>query len=308
MSLRVNSLEKNLTSKEAARLLGVSEASVKRWADGGLLPVARTAGGHRRFRPEDVAVFKRAGLHETGRPAARTLARSRSAHGEKLGGAAKRRRTAGLLYDALLEGRDEEAAAILVRLHLGGSGVAELADLALCPAMRRIGDLWHRGEISVAQEHVASRAALEALVALRASLHTDAPHGKMGVCCAVEEDFHELPARLAALTLEACGWEVVNLGTSTPFYALSEAVERFAPRIVCVASTILGGFDRAAREYAGLSETARRFGAHVVLGGAGFAGEDVRRRFPADLHAENFGQLEKFAVALAARGDSRDDE
>src|SRR5687767_7156732 len=50
---------KNLTSRQAARLLGASEASVKRWADGGLLPAVRTAGGHRRFRPEDVAAFGR---------------------------------------------------------------------------------------------------------------------------------------------------------------------------------------------------------------------------------------------------------
>jgi excisionase family DNA binding protein len=50
---------KRLTSKETARLLGVSEASIKRWADGGLLPSEKTAGGHRRFRPEDVATFRR---------------------------------------------------------------------------------------------------------------------------------------------------------------------------------------------------------------------------------------------------------
>ncbi|HYP52226.1 MAG TPA: helix-turn-helix domain-containing protein [Pyrinomonadaceae bacterium] len=50
---------RKLTSRETARLLGVSEASVKRWADSGLLPTEKTAGGHRRFRPEDVARFRR---------------------------------------------------------------------------------------------------------------------------------------------------------------------------------------------------------------------------------------------------------
>lgn len=298
MSERANTLGKKLTSREAARLLGVSEASVKRWADSGLLPTVKTGGGHRRFRPEDVAVFRRERLHETGRPAARTLAESRDTREGKLGGAAKRK-AAGQLYDSLLAGRGEEAAAILIKLHLGGSRIAELADLVLCPAMRRVGDLWYRGEISVAKEHVASRAALEALAALRASLHPDETHGKMAVCCAVEEDFHELPVHLAALTLEAHGWEVVNLGTSTPFFALSEAVERFTPRLVCVAATILDGLDRAAREYAELGTTARRFGASIVLGGAGFAGTDVRRRFPADLHAKDFRQLEQFAVPLS---------
>lgn len=301
MGTRANELSRKLTSKEAARLLGVSEASVKRWADGGLLPTVKTAGGHRRFRPEDVAVFRRKNLHEAGRPAVREPLKTRRASSAFLRGAAKRRETAGLLYESLVEGHAEEAASILVSLHLEGAGVALLADEILCPAMRRVGDIWHQGELSVAQEHVATRAALEALQALRASLHAREAHGRRAVCCATEDDFHELPVQVAALTLEAQGWEVVNLGTSTPFYALAEAIERFAPRLVCVASTVLEGLDRAAREYGEARKAAARFGAGVALGGAGFAGEDVRRRFPAELYAEGFRQLEEFAVSLSKK-------
>src|ERR1051325_8674833 len=79
---------RRLTSKEAARVLGVSEASVKRWADSGLLPMEKTAGGHRRFRPEDVAVVRRAGLNvdesrlNPKRPAA--LLHTRPAHEAEL--------------------------------------------------------------------------------------------------------------------------------------------------------------------------------------------------------------------------------
>ena len=304
MSTRANSLRKTLTSKEAARLLGVSEASVKRWADGGLLPTVKTAGGHRRFRPEDVAVFRRERLHRTGRPSARASVETHRAQGASLRGSAKREETAGLMYDVLVGGHAEEAAAILVSLHMEGAGVAALADEVLCPAMRRVGDLWHQGELSVAQEHVATRAALEALQALRASLHTHAAHGRRAVCCAAEEDFHELPVQVAALVLEARGWEVVNLGTSTPFYALAEAIERFEPRLVCVTATILEGLDRAAREYGEARKAAARFGAGLALGGAGFAEEDVRRRFPAELHAEDFRQLEQFAVSLTEEGEA----
>lgn len=304
MSTRANSPRKTLTSKEAARLLGVSEASVKRWADGGLLPTVKTAGGHRRFRPEDVAVFRREHLHTTGRPSARAPIQTQDAHGAKLREGATREGAAGVMYDVVLGGHADEAAAMLVSLHLEGAGVAELADEVLCPAMRRVGDLWHRGEISVAQEHVATRAALEAIRALRASLHPHAAHGRRAVCCATEEDFHELPVQVASLVLEARGWEVINLGTSTPFYALAEAIERFAPRLVCVAATILEGLDRAAREYGEARRAAARFGAGVVLGGAGFSEEGVRRRFPAELHAGDFRQLEQFAVSLAEEGET----
>ena len=39
---------------EAAQILGVSASTVRRWADGGKLRVARTDGGHRRFARADV--------------------------------------------------------------------------------------------------------------------------------------------------------------------------------------------------------------------------------------------------------------
>ena len=38
-----------LSPKQVARALGVSESSLKRWCDKGLIPTERTAGGHRRL-------------------------------------------------------------------------------------------------------------------------------------------------------------------------------------------------------------------------------------------------------------------
>jgi photoactive yellow protein len=59
-----------LTTSEAAEALGVSPTSIKRWADAGRLPALKTAGGHRRYRVEDVEGF----LHpeDRGAPAAGT--------------------------------------------------------------------------------------------------------------------------------------------------------------------------------------------------------------------------------------------
>ncbi len=289
---------KLLTSKEAARLLGVSEASVKRWADGGLLPQQKTAGGHRRFRPADVAVFRRARLQPAAQPA-RGPVPLRAALPTR--GAGSERALAAAMYEALLGGRAEEASALLVNLHLRGRGVGMLADRILCPSLNKVGELWQQGKLSVAEEHVAARTALTALQTLRGALAMPAEeHGLVALCCSSEDDFHELPVNMAALTLEAAGWEVINLGAATPFYALAEAVSRFSPRLVCVASAILNGLDRAAREYQWLRKAAQRAGAVIVLGGAGFAPGDVRRRFPAELYADNFRQLESFATTQAA--------
>ena len=48
---------KCLTTKEVARLCRISDASVKRWENAGLLKSERTSGGHRRFRAEEIVIF-----------------------------------------------------------------------------------------------------------------------------------------------------------------------------------------------------------------------------------------------------------
>jgi excisionase family DNA binding protein len=48
-----------LTIDEAARLLGVGQSTLRRWSDAGLVPVYRTAGGHRRYRETDLLAVLR---------------------------------------------------------------------------------------------------------------------------------------------------------------------------------------------------------------------------------------------------------
>jgi excisionase family DNA binding protein len=303
---------KKLTSKEAARLLGASEASVKRWADGGLLASEKTAGGHRRFRPEDVARFKRDqkrrgtnGAHPA-RDAADNSTASTTPPLEQQDAAAHVERAAASdellvqsLFAALASGQAEETTGLLVKSYLDRRPLASIFDELLAAAMRQVGDLWHQGDLSVAQEHLATRAALHALQTLDKVIAEPEPNNLLAVCCSTEDDFHELPVQCTELMLRHEGWEVLSLGPNTPFYALTEIVARLHPTLVCVASTILGDLDRAVREYRELRAQASRVGAVIVLGGTGFADADVRRRLPAELHADSFRQLFDFARTLA---------
>jgi len=52
-------MKPTLSPKELAEAIGVSESSIKRWADGGRLAVQRTAGGHRRIPREEALRFLR---------------------------------------------------------------------------------------------------------------------------------------------------------------------------------------------------------------------------------------------------------
>ena len=69
-NIAVNFTPDILTTSEAAELLGLSRPTLAKWADEGRLP-SHKAGTHRRFKREDVLVFreqqraqKRAALHD----------------------------------------------------------------------------------------------------------------------------------------------------------------------------------------------------------------------------------------------------
>lgn len=71
------------TSSQAARYLGVSLATVRRWTDAGYLTGYRTPGGQRRFSREQLDGFI-ASLHRTDE---RSRGEQQSSEGERSSGA-----------------------------------------------------------------------------------------------------------------------------------------------------------------------------------------------------------------------------
>jgi excisionase family DNA binding protein len=289
-------LESNsLTTKEVARLCRVSDATVKRWEEAGLLKSERTSGGHRRFRAEEVARFQR-----------RQNLGLKQARGESTRAALRRRRikksfSSSPLFHSLLAGREDEAGNILIGAYLHGKPLAQIFDDFVCPAMRRVGELWLEGEINVAQEHLATRAAYNAIYKLRENVPLVEMNGKLAFCCVLEGDFHELPAHFAQITLESKGWEVMNFGANTPLYSLTDEILYHTPEAVCIGAAIIGDYERVARDYKEFRARIAKLKIPVVLGGKAFANERVRARFPAELYAESFTEFAGFIKAFAVK-------
>jgi MerR family transcriptional regulator, light-induced transcriptional regulator len=282
-----------LTTKEVARLCRVSDATVKRWEDAGLLKSERTSGQHRRFRAEEVARFQREqGLGQ------------KTCHGDQsvLSSVARRKNLAGsnsTLLDLLISGCEEETANFMIGSFLQGVELTDIFDELLSPAMRQIGELWYRGDLSVAQEHLASRAAHYAVHKLRASLPLPEMRGKTAFCAAIEGDLHELPSYLAQVTIENEGWEVMNFGANTPLFSLAEEVLEYAPHVVCLSATYIAELERLSRDYKTFRETTVKLKIPVILGGKIFDDDHIRRRFPAELYAESFAKVGHFIERLS---------
>ncbi|HEY8563648.1 MAG TPA: B12-binding domain-containing protein [Pyrinomonadaceae bacterium] len=283
-----------LTTKEVARLCRVSDATVKRWEDAGLLKSERTSGKHRRFRAEEVARFQREqGLGQ------------KTCHGDRSvqNSVARRKNLAcssSTLFDLLASGCEEETANFMIGAFLQGAALTDIFDNLLSPAMQRIGELWYQGELSVTQEHLATRAAHYAVHKLRASLPLPEMNGKTAFCAAMEGDLHELPSYLAQVAIENEGWEVMNFGANTPLFSLTEEILQYAPSAVCLSSTYMTELERLSRDYKTLREHAHKLKIPLILGGKMFEDDHVRRRFPADLYARTFAEVAHFIERLSA--------
>ncbi len=277
-----------LTTKEVARLCRVSDATVKRWEDAGLLKSERTSGKHRRFRAEEIARFQR----EQGLGV-------KICHGDRSALTATARRknrcdASSTLFDLLIAGCEEDVANRIIAASLQGISITEIFDQAISPAMRQIGEMWYRGELSIAQEHLASRAAHYAVHKLRTSLPLPEMTENIAVCAAFEGDLHELPTYLAQVAIENEGWEVINFGANTPLFTLNEETLQHIPQAVCISATFLTDLERLSREYRQFRETAGKLKIPVILGGKVFNDENIRRRFPAELYAESFNAVADF--------------
>src|SRR5678816_2305005 len=282
----------NLTTRDVARLLLVSEATVKRWADDGLLLPKKTAGGHRRFSIQSVALFRRKqGLA----PAAQSPAKRVS---KKVPG---RLPAAESFADLLLSENEAEATAQLIDAYLQDHALATLFDTTITNAMHHVGDLWFNGTITIADEHLATRVMLSALQKLRGIVVPGQATGLKAVCCGIEGDLHELPIHLAEIILESEGWDVSNLGPNTPLFTLRDMVAQKKPDLVCVSARSIVDLDRATTEYAQFRKVMEKINGTTVLGGEAFRDSNLRQRFPAEFYAESFSGLSKFLKDLAKK-------
>jgi methanogenic corrinoid protein MtbC1 len=252
---------------------------------------SRTLGGHRRFALSEVLRFQ----NEQGldlEAEARRAVHSSALQTKRL--AVKTDEAAAQFFDAITRGQEALATGVLLSSYMDGIALVKILDGAVAESMQRLGRLWHCGEVTVADEHLATRTATRAVEALRECLRKAASDERRALVCTVEEEMHDLSVLCVQLILEEKGWKVFNLGAHTPFYAVTDAMEKHGPELVCISSTANMALSRNAREYAQFRLEAESRSVRVALGGEGFRDKAIRQRFPAELHAENFQELVEF--------------
>ena len=169
---------------------------------------------------------------------------------------------------ALLAG-DEVAAELTVRDAIDARlSTADIDDEIIAPALWLIGRLWARGEISVADEHLATAICLRVLALQREASRTVLDRaGRKALLAAPAGELHIVALQMIANLLRDAGYTVLMLGPDVPFGALAEAARRHEPDVIYLTATMAGAGDRVTLA---IHEAERGWpGAGYIVGGRG---------------------------------------
>ena len=140
---------------------------------------------------------------------------------------------------ALLAG-DEVAAETTIREAMDARlSAAEIDEGIIAPALWLLGALWERGEISVADEHLATEIALRVLALQReADRVAAARRGHRVLLATPSGERHVVALRMVSNLLSGAGYWIVMLGADVPAEALVASVVRHRPEAICLSATM----------------------------------------------------------------------
>lgn len=285
------SMKELFTPKQVARAIGVSDASLKRWCDKGLIASVKTAGGHRRIPINGVVQFLRRSGHPLVRPEVLGLPATIGL------GETVIERAFQQCVEALSSGDGERFRRIVFNLYLAGHCTADISDRVLALAFRELGRQWQHGALSIYQERRACEIALNVLFELRQALHPIAPDAPSAIGCTVEGDPYTLPTKMVELTLREAGWRAESYGIGIPFSSLTSALEQVRPRLLWLSVSSVDSAEDFLASYQALYEQAARLGVAVMVGGRGLS-DDNRRQMRYSAFGDSMRNIVDFAMTL----------
>ena len=146
-------------------------------------------------------------------------------------------------------------------------GTPSFLERVAAPLMRRVGDEWHAGRISAAQEHLVSAIVHDVVAEGMRELAPGANAPTIVVGTLAGEP-HAIGALLVGAAAAAEGWNVVYLGANLPAAEIASAASAVHARLVAVSMVLVDDRERIVRETGDLRAKLDRDAA-LLVGGEG---------------------------------------
>jgi excisionase family DNA binding protein len=210
--------------REAAEILGVHYQTAYGWVRQGVLPARKGGRGYDVLEADVQSLARRRAAGQPPRQAIRI--RDWAAQCDRL-------------FTALAAGDEPAARQRVARLAEGGVPLIDLCARIIGPALRKVGDEWAAGRLTVAAEHRAS-VICERLIALWSGQPGGRPRG-VAVVTTPAGERHGLPALMAASCLRQERWHVHHADCDLPLAEVSALARGTGASLIVLSAATAGG-------------------------------------------------------------------
>jgi len=109
----------------------------------------------------------------------------------------------------------------------------QLIENFIIPLVYEIGDLWHEGDIRVANEHLAS-AIIRSFLANLIEQHIPSENAPLIISATPRGQDHELGALIAGVTAASVGYKVIYLGPNLPVEEIAAVTDNLDAKVVAL--------------------------------------------------------------------------
>ena len=196
---------------------------------------------------------------------------------------------------ACLEARTEAAVRLILEALDGGVTPQDIYTRVLLPAQREVGQLWHVGEISIAEERLVSETTREVMTLIVNRYAPVSDSSRTVLLASVTGNAHDIGLRAAADLFKLAGWHAIFLGADMPAPEIALAAQRHKAKLVALSAALttqlgtLAAAVDAVRKHAGNSR--------ILVGGLALEGSpELWKQMGADGYAPEIDSI----VAIAA--------
>lgn len=289
-------LDENFTPRQVATALQVSESSVKRWCDRGVIRTDRTVGGHRRIPLEFLLEFLETTNRHVVQPGAIGLDQPHEKDRINDPGALNRESLQARFETALIAGDESTCRKILSAWYALHGGIANVSDELLSPTFRSIGEKWTNGKIEIYEERRACDICYRLLHELRRLLPETQGFAPLAMGGTASGDGTQLPSQVIEIVFREYGWRTIGLGSNIPFSSMLSAARRHMPKIFWLSTTHIENTEVFLNEYAQFAKSLPK-GIMLLVGGRAL-NDEIRQKMVFSAHCDTMVQLSTLAKTL----------
>jgi len=148
-------------------------------------------------------------------------------------------------------------------------GLVKFYERLLTPVMYKVGELWSKGILDVATEHVCSNVAHGLVKIINEKISSPAPSRKVKILlCTPEGEFHNLGCMIIESFLKNKGYSVFNISPSVPSRSVISFADKFNPDLIMISITLTENISAANRLINAILDSKISY-ALILVGGIG---------------------------------------